>query len=127
MGIKKELGLKIKRMRSKLGLTQEELAEKINVSQRTLSGIEIGENFLTAETLDKIIEALNTTPEELFRISHLKETDKLVDEITNEIEILTKDKKKLENIYKYIKLYQILTHGSYRMIDIMIRSKLLYI
>ena len=103
MGITKELGLKIKRMRSKLGLTQEELAEKINVSQRTLSGIEIGENFLTAETLDKIIEALNTTPEELFRISHLKETDKLVDEITNEIEILKKDKKKLENIYKYIK------------------------
>ena len=103
MGIKKELGLKIKRMRSKLGLTQEELAEKINVSQRTLSGIEIGENFLTAETLDKIIEALNTTPEELFGISHLKETDKLVDEITNEIEILKKDKKKLENIYKYIK------------------------
>ena len=39
MGIKKELGLKIKRMRTKLSLTQEELAEKIDISQRTLAGI----------------------------------------------------------------------------------------
>ena len=92
MGIKKELGLKIKRMRAELGFTQEGLAEKIDISQRTLAGIEIGENFLTAETLDKIMEALNTTPEELFRVSHLKENT-----------TFENDKKKLENIYKYIK------------------------
>lgn len=103
MGIKKELGLKIKRMRSKLGFTQEELAEKINISQRTLSGIEIGENFLTAETLDKIIEALNTTPEELFRTSHLKKSDELVEEIFKDINSIQNDRKKLENIYKYLK------------------------
>jgi len=47
MGIKKELGLKIKRMRTKLSLTQEELAEKIDISQRTLAGIEIGEKDQT--------------------------------------------------------------------------------
>ncbi len=103
MGIKKELGLKIKRMRTKLSLTQEELAEKIDISQRTLAGIEIGENFLTAETLDKIIEALNTTPEELFKVSHFKENEKLLDEIIEEIKTFESDKEKLENIYKYIK------------------------
>lgn len=103
MGIKKELGLKIKRMRAELGFTQEGLAEKIDISQRTLAGIEIGENFLTAETLDKIMEALNTTPEELFRVSHLKENTELIDEIIKEIKTFENDKKKLENIYKYIK------------------------
>ena len=50
MGIKKELGIKIKRMRAKRGLTQEKLAELVDISQRTLSGIENGENFCTAET-----------------------------------------------------------------------------
>ena len=58
MGIKEELGKKIKRMRINRGLTQEQLAEAVDVSQRTLSGIEIGENFVTAETLDKIIKGL---------------------------------------------------------------------
>ena len=43
MGIKKELGIKIKRMRINRGLTQEQLAEMVDVSQRTMSGIEIGE------------------------------------------------------------------------------------
>ncbi len=103
MGIKKELGLKIKRMRTELGLTQEELAEKIDISQRTLAGIEIGENFLTAETLDKIIKALKTTPEELFRVSHLKEANKLFENIVKEIDSIKDDRKKLENIYKFIK------------------------
>ena len=73
MGIKEELGKKIKRMRINRGLTQEQLAEAVDVSQRTLSGIEIGENFVTAETLDKIIKALNTTSDELFATYHLKE------------------------------------------------------
>ena len=48
MGVKEELGKKIKRMRLNRGLTQEQLAEAVDVSQRTLSGIEIGENFVTA-------------------------------------------------------------------------------
>ena len=49
MGIKQELGKKIKRIRQVRGLTQEQLAEAVDISPRTLSGIEIGENFLTAE------------------------------------------------------------------------------
>lgn len=75
MGIKQELGQKIKRMRISRGLTQEGLAELVDVSQRTLSGIEIGENFITADTLDRIIKALNTTAEELFATNHLKSSE----------------------------------------------------
>ena len=58
MGIKSELGQKIRRMRLKRNLTQEELAEKVDINQRTLSGIELGENFVTAETLDKLARLL---------------------------------------------------------------------
>ena len=99
MGIKEELGKKIKRMRINRGLTQEQLAEAVDVSQRTLSGIEIGENFVTAETLDKIIKALNTTSEELFATNHLKEKQELIDEIQNNIRIISKNPTKLDILY----------------------------
>ena len=99
MGIKEELGKKIKRMRINRGLTQEQLAEAVDVSQRTLSGIEIGENFVTAETLDKIIKALNTTSEELFATNHLKEEQELIDEIQNNIRIISKNPTKLDILY----------------------------
>lgn len=103
MGIKKQLGKKIKRMRQNRGLTQEQLAEAVDVSQRTLSGIEIGENFVTADTLDKIIKALDTTPEELFSLSHLKSSKELFDEISADIKKLQDEPEKLEILYKVTK------------------------
>ena len=103
MGIKQELGQKIKRMRINRGLTQEQLAEKVDVSQRTMSGIEIGENFVTAETLDKIISALNTTPDELFSLNHLKDSEALLSEIQNDIKLVSQNPKKLEILYNLVK------------------------
>ena len=46
MGIKKELGLKIKKMRITKGYTQDKLSEMANISQKALSSIEFGENFV---------------------------------------------------------------------------------
>ena len=103
MGIKKELGKKIKRMRQNRGLTQEQLAEAVDISQRTLSGIEIGENFVTAETLDKIIKALNTTSEELFALEHIKPTSELVKNIISNTKKLAKTPAKIELLYKITK------------------------
>ncbi len=103
MGVKEELGKKIKRMRVNRGLTQEQLAEKIDISQRTLSGIEIGENFVTAETLDKLINALETTTEELFATEHLQSEDIIIDEIFSSIGIISKNPQKLEILYSVVK------------------------
>ncbi len=103
MGIKEELGKKIKRMRLSRGLTQEQLAEAVDISQRTLSGIEIGENFMTAETLDNIIRALNTTSEELFATNHLKEESELKSEIIKDLEYISKDSIKLSILYNLVK------------------------
>ena len=61
MGIKKELGKKIKRMRIEKGYTQEQLSELIDISQKALSSIETGENFVKAETLDKILKTFDIT------------------------------------------------------------------
>ena len=102
MNIKKQLGAKIKRLRLKEGFTQEQFAEKINIATRTLSGIETGENFLTADTLEKILDVLNVTSAELFAIEHIKSQEDLVNEIIADVQNL-KDKQKIETIYKIIK------------------------
>ena len=81
MDIKKELGEKIKRVRKLRDLTQEELAEMIDISPRSLSNIEVGASFVKAETLEKILEVLNITPQDLFKVNHLQPQEDLVEEI----------------------------------------------
>ena len=66
MSIKKNLGNKIRELRISRSLTQEMLAEKINLSAKSLSQIELGNNFVSAETLDSICIALNISPKMLF-------------------------------------------------------------
>ncbi len=103
MGVKEELGKKIKRMRINRGLTQEQLSEMVDISQRTLSGIEIGENFVTAETLDKLISALNTSTEELFATNHLRDAEEIEKEILSNLNYIFSDPMKLDILYNVVK------------------------
>ena len=64
--IKKQLGRKIKYYRELRNLTQEELSVMIDISCRSLSFLECGTNFVTADTLEKVCNALNVTPKQLF-------------------------------------------------------------
>lgn len=103
MSIKKELGKKIKRIRVANGYTQEQLSEMIDISQRALSKIEIGENFVTAETLDKLLSALDVTSEELFATNQLKESSELLKMINQNITKIGDNPEKLEIIYNITK------------------------
>ena len=66
MSIKKNLGNRIREIRISRSLTQEALAEKINLSAKSLSQIELGNNFVSAETLEEICKALDITHNVLF-------------------------------------------------------------
>lgn len=103
MGIREEFGEKIKRMRQNRGLTQEQLAEAVDISQRALSAIERGENFVTSETLDKLLKTLNTTSEELFALNHLKSQDELLAEINKNLSKIAQNPQKLEIVYNITK------------------------
>ena len=103
MGIKKELGKQIKRMRTAIGYTQEELSEMVDISQRALSSIELGYNFATAETIDKLLKALDVTNEELFATNYLKETPVLLKMINRNIAEIGDNPEKLEIIYNLTK------------------------
>lgn len=103
MDIKKELGEKIKRVRKSRNLTQEELAEMIDISPRSLSNIEVGVSFVKAETLEKIISSLDITTEELFANDHIKSDKELLGEINLLINKIGYDTRKLERLYKILK------------------------
>lgn len=105
LNIKKQLGARIKHLRQAQGYSQEQFAEKLGIATRTLCGIEIGKNFLTSNTLEKILEVLNITPQELFVINHYQPREDLELEI---IEIIhkIKDREKIEIIYKIIKSFE---------------------
>lgn len=55
--LKEKLGARIKARRKELGLSQESLAELVNMDTPNLSNIERGKRFMTAETLERIAHA----------------------------------------------------------------------
>ena len=79
------------------------MAEISDISVRALSGIEIGETFMSAQTMEKLLMHLGVTLGELFSVDHLKPTEELINEIEQVIYNLKNDREKIENIYKIIK------------------------
>ncbi len=61
----KALGKRIFIRRKELGLTQEEIAEKLNISRVYFSSIESGKRRIYTSTLVAIANALETTADEL--------------------------------------------------------------
>lgn len=103
MDVKKELGLKIKKIRQKEGLTQEQFAEKINIATRILAGIEIGESFVSAQTIENILNFTDLSFEDFFISSHLRPTEDLLNDISLYLDKIKDDREKVENIYKVVK------------------------
>lgn len=61
-----QIGAKIKSLRIKKGLTQEELGERTDLSKGYISQLERDLNSPSIETLFSILEVLGTTPKEFF-------------------------------------------------------------
>lgn len=96
LDIKKSLGTKISRIRKLRSLTQMQLAERVGISTNALSLIETGVGFVTAETLEKIVTALDVFPEELFAFRDTDNSDELYIDILRKIELLKTDKEALD-------------------------------
>ena len=91
MQTKELLGLKIKELRKQKRLTQEQLAEMLNLDTGYISKLEVGRNFPTIGTLEKIASALDVELYELFQFSTRKELD-FKSEITSIYDSLNKEK-----------------------------------
>ena len=98
---KKMLGARIKDLRKAGGLSQEQLAEKINIDSKHLSRIEVGNSYPSIDTVENIAKALNVEIKDLFEFPHEENTAELKRSI---IKILgTVDESKLRLILKVLK------------------------
>ena len=73
-------GQNVKKYHKQAGLTQEQLSEKLGVSQKHLSIIETGAQFASASLIGRISEVLKVSPADLFGGSS--------DEVLNEIKFM---------------------------------------
>lgn len=99
--IKLLVGKRIKELRKRKNMTQQKLAELINIDQRNMSAIECGINFPTKHIL-KISEALQMELVEFFDFGHLSisNSDKKKT-ILDALEIL--DQHDLDIVYRLVK------------------------
>lgn len=98
-----KLGKRIKELRKAKGLTQENLAELIDVEPVTISRIERGVRFPQKENLELIAEKLDVKIKDLFDFSHCDDKKKLLADIQNMINMAkTKD---LQYIHKMMTFY----------------------
>lgn len=102
MNIKQSLGKKIKEKRIQESLTQEQLAEKIGISPKSLSQIELGNNFISADNLEKICLALNVQVKNLFDFDN----DNTEDKMQYVLNKLKQSPKLLNKIYKIISIIE---------------------
>lgn len=99
--LKSKLGKRIQELRKSKGLTQEKLAELINIDIPNLSNIERGKKFMTVTTLEKIISVLDIEESELFNFEHIKTIPELKQEIIQSLNSLSE--KELQFLIKTIK------------------------
>jgi transcriptional regulator with XRE-family HTH domain len=97
------LGKNIKRFRNLYKMSQESLAEKIDVSTNFLSDIETGKSWLSPKTLVKLAAVLQTRPGDLLQTDDIPPaTDDFVSKCTHEA--LFAVKQSIENLEQYFLL-----------------------
>lgn len=106
MDIKKLLiGKKIKEIRKKNNLTQENFCEQIGIEPSSLSNIENGKSYPSIQTVLKVFKEFNITPDKFFDCEYYKNDNELEDEI---IEIIKKQSGERKQIlYRIIKSFDI--------------------
>ena len=102
------LGKRIKEIRESKNIKQVELANMIDIEPTNLSKIEKGVHLPKDETINKILNALNTDMDNLFKFEHIKEKEVLLNHINKLISnAKTED---LQFFYKVIISYNETKH-----------------
>jgi len=96
---KKLFGENLKKLRKEKGLSQEALAERVEIETYNISRIETGKSFPQINNLIKIINLLEVEPVELFNFTHFNSNFELRLSINK---LLDENPQNIETIYKII-------------------------
>ncbi len=103
MNLKKLFGQNVQKYRKLKKLTQENLAEIVGVDTTSISSIETGKYFISAENLSKIAQALNINVSDLFYFDNLSSKEETYEEIIYLINSFKDDSVRLNAIKNFLK------------------------
>ncbi len=101
--INKKLGSRIKYLRQQRGMSQEKLAEAIDIATTSLSYVETGRGFMTLVTLEKLANVLNVDLYEIFQFSTVNTNEEMYDYIVSKLNIIKNDDEKIKIVYNILK------------------------
>lgn len=99
MNKKELLGKRLRELRKRKGISQEKLAELINVDPTTISNIENGKNYPSLINLENLLDILGSSFADAFDFNHKNNKDDLLIMITQK---LKENPDKIEDFYKII-------------------------
>lgn len=100
------IGKKIKELRIKQNITQEDIAEKLEISRQKYSRIENGQSNITYITLDKIAKYLGVDIREITKVNEEKQTLKYLFREKTETIACDEAIDKIETILKYFNAHE---------------------
>lgn len=103
MNIKILFGKKIREYRKKKNLTQAQLAELVCVDDKHISCIESGKNFPSPDLIERLSNALNIEPKDLFEFYYLQDEIDIKKDILNMLNKLNSNE--LQLAHKYIRTF----------------------
>ncbi|MBR1680455.1 helix-turn-helix transcriptional regulator [bacterium] len=83
MKLAKKFGKRLKEIRKRNGLTQEQLAELLGMDTTNITKLEAGEHLPKKDNLEKLCVALNVEVKELFEFGHIKTKSEIIEELNN--------------------------------------------
>ncbi len=94
------LGRRLRELRKRKGINQEQLAELVSVEPATISNIENGKNYPSMTNLESILKVLNCSFLDAFDFEHTNTNENLIEEINL---ALKNNPSKISDFYKIIK------------------------
>lgn len=89
----KMVGERIREIRISKGWTQEELGEKAHLQYSYIGGVERGSRNISLSTLEKIMDALEVSPNEMFQFKNITIEKKEKKEVIKILESLLMERK----------------------------------
>ena len=103
MNLKKCFGQNVQKYRKYRNLTQEKLAELVGVDVTSISAVETGKYFPSADDLTKIVEVLQVNFSDLFEFDSLVSNEEIFNDIVEIISAFKDDKKRLNAVRNFVK------------------------
>lgn len=89
------LGARIKELRKSRAMSQEQLAEKIDVDPKHLSRIEVGRGYPSLDALENIANVLNVDMKDFFEFQHLNTADEVEKAVDSLLKSADENKKRV--------------------------------